>query len=322
MAAGRFQQHHEHIVSTIPEAGWAELPNVLVRIRFDVPPTAGSTLMVKSCHHSETARSSSTTAHDLSGWGLWVSSVGTTEWLFDRAEALGRSLQRNWLLQVTVAALGILYTSNSELALGLAGTLHLTPDLAQKALPFVSVYLFVEAGYLLGGFIQLRTELLERAPATPGVRESVYLARAVTVLLNPQERRPTTIAPDPAVSKPSWATRIERPITLFNAGLLFAVFMVVQGVSMGTATYLAYRLVWSPWGWGFLATWDALLTVFTLHFLIALWRNMNKPVRALILAPVVLTIGLGLLLVKFDPFDPSSGQATPPHVSAKTERVL
>ena len=61
--------------------------------------------------------------------------------LAKKCDELGGSLQRNWLLQIAVGAVGLLYLIESRLAVSLADRFNIDAEFIQFGLPIVCLLL-------------------------------------------------------------------------------------------------------------------------------------------------------------------------------------
>ena len=84
-----------------------------------------------------------------------------TSALAARAEKIASDLHRNWITQLIVGFTGLLYLVNPDSAASLASTLRLRLELVNVTVPVISLYLFAKMGYLLAGYLIVRSRLRE-----------------------------------------------------------------------------------------------------------------------------------------------------------------
>src|SRR6266545_3150877 len=84
-----------------------------------------------------------------------------TKALAEHIERIGKDLHRDWLAQVGIAFLGLLFVMDSSLAKALAANLKIELELIRILVPVASLYLFARFGDMLGTYLILRARLLE-----------------------------------------------------------------------------------------------------------------------------------------------------------------
>jgi hypothetical protein len=228
--------------------------------------------------------------------------------MFDRSEQLASSLEKNWLLQVSLGTLALLYSVNSDLADALSQRLNIDDRIVQFAVPFVSVFLFVKGGYCLGEYLRVRKNLIE---LTAGKAEDLKLdsptqanlsvAYPISALIHEQDFAD-------AVRVAIWSKNRFQPganfITRVAYNSIFLVFMIGEGLSVGTGEYLSSKLVDGPvFPYVVVGASQAIVVFWTLQFVTIMHPYFGGYKNLYVAAPVVTTMIAAWAMVAIDPLE-------------------
>lgn len=225
-------------------------------------------------------------------------------WLAEKSDQIASQLERNWITQGIASAVAVLYLSSPSLAESLARNLKVEPTLVQLGFPFVATYLLIRMGYLLYGYLQVRSALMDELQAQ-------------------QDEPPTANQPHRLVTRSHslfwiWAMILDRrefrgrytaPKIHEVAGqvvpfvFLAALVVGVSAFNNGVTTYLSYSLrrpLGTPLEWFFWGLAVFLITTFYWQFLMHMGSHTRGAAWAVAIT-YASSAGIGIALVLADP---------------------
>ena len=217
------------------------------------------------------------------------------QWLYERSDQLASTLNRNWILQAGIGALGFLHAIDPTLAAELAKTLKIGTELIQYTVPVIGLYLFARMGYLLGGYILTRSSLqdeLDRHSNIPRLAAQNYSLFALIALAG--DKRET------------WAPKHDR-LRDYLLGILPAFVLVISLFIVicwnnAFTVYFTYELVPVPKSWPIWSTWISpllvglIITSLYVQFIYQLDEYLKKYGKMLIGGTLAVAIALGALI--------------------------
>jgi hypothetical protein len=235
--------------------------------------------------------------------GINKDDIGSTGWLFERTEKLSADLQRNWLIMAVTGTLALTYAWNRPLVEGLEislGGVKIQPNLLVSIIPVVLIYLYVQSGFLLGGYLSVRKEFDDPthfAKVTASAQNDLFsgatyhnysLYYAFYASLRERTVNMTLAA---------W-------IKLASYSLLIIMIAAVPAVNCAISVYFIGVLTWRfslIAGLFFISSAVVLITAFYVHFFAHIRHEFPSGNWQLSLLPVVTAFIFGIALFWNDP---------------------
>lgn len=165
--------------------------------------------------------------------------------LADKSEQLGRSLQRFWVLQSIAGGLGFLYIFSPELSEKILDRQGIDLRLMEVGLPALTLYLFGNMGFTLGGYVETRRALMRQlgdGRELEGREERIVRSGWTLATLNNSIFQLVVGLGDKREVWLDHRSTHTRPARI-SATVMFILVIAVFEVSNGLATYLVYRLL-------------------------------------------------------------------------------
>lgn len=232
---------------------------------------------------------------------------GTLDWLYERTERLSRQVQWCYYLQVVVILFAGLTIWDDEKIIvnDLASFLRVPDNLIVYIIPIAASFLFVQAGYLVGEYLDSRVIFLRELSDKYGVADAerdlpfrnLSIAYVMSSVANPSES--------------SWksALGVERAVGSRTAQfisqghfsyLLLAAFVFTVSAANQTILIYFWVEISEPLGAPVLvfAVVAAVLAAFYAHFIL----GTKKYVRRIVTAQLVFFVVCVIPVFAFDPF--------------------